>query len=90
MIRVHPAEWKSEYADRLPPSNAKHASKVSRWDEMSVVSNRVEYDASFDQICQKIAKYATIGRSMRPCSWMADPQRENAVTVTISANDEKE
>lgn len=51
---------------------------------MSVVSNRVEYDASFDQICQKIAKYATMGRSMRPCSWMADPQRENAVTVTIS------
>lgn len=50
---------------------------------MSVVSNRVEYDASFDQICQNIAKYARMGRSTVPLSWMALPTREKAVTAAF-------
>ena len=48
---------------------------------MSVVSNRVEYDASLDQICQNMAKYDMMGKSIVPRSWIADPTRENAVTA---------
>ena len=86
IIRVHPSPRKSEYALRLPPRRAKQASSVSRWLEMSVVSKRVEYDASLDQICQKTAKYARMGRSTVARSWMASPTLLKEVTVTMSAN----
>ena len=51
-----------------------------------MVSNRVEYDASLLQICQKIAKYARMGMSIVPRSWMALPTREKAVTAVMKKN----
>ena len=81
MIRVHPAWSQSAAALRLPPSSARHVRSVARWLLRSVVSNRVEYAASLDQIWRKRAKCARTGRDRPPASWMAAPMRVKAVTL---------
>jgi hypothetical protein len=56
IIRVPSPLLKCEVLERLPKSTAKHVNNVSSWLDKSVVLNRVETDASFPQISQKIMK----------------------------------
>ena len=56
MTAVHPILSNSDLLPKLPNKTAKQVRSVSICDDKSVVSNRVENDASLPQINQKTKK----------------------------------